>query len=86
MLLLMGRRFLGPRRTSAWIRFSGIPQRPKPPSMMVAPSGISATAAALVATFFKTALRMRWTNEAAYAMGRAKANLQLQIMLQLRYD
>src|SRR5271170_6931941 len=31
--------------TSAAIRFSGIPDSPKPPSMMVAPSGMSATAA-----------------------------------------
>ena len=48
-----GAQVLGPRRTSAWIRFSGIPQRPKPPSMMVAPSGISATAALRFRYFFQ---------------------------------
>src|SRR5215469_1656131 len=40
-LLLMVFRFLTPLRTSARMRFSGMPQRPKPPIIMVAPSGMS---------------------------------------------
>src|SRR5262245_49479365 len=45
-----------PRARSARMRFSGMPQRPKPPIMMLAPSGTSATAAAASAsTLFTTA-------------------------------
>src|SRR5258708_26941883 len=39
-------RFLTPRSRRAAIRFSGMPQRPKPETMMEAPSGMSLTAAA----------------------------------------
>src|SRR4029077_16055757 len=35
-----------PRANKALMRFSGIPQRPKPPIMIVAPSGMTATASA----------------------------------------
>src|ERR1700742_4178090 len=38
------------RRTSAAIRFSGTPHIPKPPTMMLEPSAISATAASEFAT------------------------------------
>src|SRR6266550_1194225 len=52
-LLLMMVRLRVPRACSALMRFSGRPQRPKPPHMIVAPSGISATAsAALCRTLF----------------------------------
>src|SRR5579864_787378 len=43
-------RFFTPRRTSARIKFSGIPHSPKPPIMMVAPSGISRMASSELAT------------------------------------
>src|SRR5687768_9694266 len=44
-----------PLRTSAAIQFSGMPHKPKPPSMIVAPSGISRMASsALVTTLFMT--------------------------------
>src|SRR6185437_16586091 len=49
MLLLIVCSPLTPLRIKAATRFSGIPQRPKPPSMRVAPSGISATASSAVA-------------------------------------
>src|ERR1017187_5034013 len=48
-LLLMVLRFLTPFFTSARIRFSGIPHSPNPPTMMVAPSLISATASSAFA-------------------------------------
>src|ERR1019366_8645274 len=48
-LLLIVLRFLTPFFTSARIRFSGIPHSPKPPTMMVAPSLISATASSAFA-------------------------------------
>ena len=52
-LLLMMVRALVPRARSAAMRFSGMPHSPKPPIMMVAPSGISATASsALARTLF----------------------------------
>ena len=52
-LLLMTVRPRVPRARRAAIRFSGIPQSPKPPIIMVAPSGIIATAsAALASTLF----------------------------------
>ena len=38
-LLLMTVRSFVPRACSAWIRFSGMPHRPKPPIRIVAPSG-----------------------------------------------
>src|SRR2546426_5253176 len=44
-LLLMTVRPFVPRACSALMRFSGMPHRPKPPIMIVAPSGTSATAA-----------------------------------------
>ncbi len=43
-LLLMIVRSRVPRRCSAATRCSGMPHRPKPPIMIVAPSGTSATA------------------------------------------
>src|SRR5579864_794074 len=43
-------RFFTPRRTSARIKFSGIPHSPKPPIMMVAPSGMSRIASSELAT------------------------------------
>src|SRR5437588_2827701 len=43
-LLLMVVRFLTPFFTKARIRFSGFPHSPKPPTMMLAPSGMSWTA------------------------------------------
>src|SRR5690349_11859245 len=49
-LLLMMVRFLEPRRFKAAIRFSGMPQSPKPPIMIVAPSGTTATASSAVAS------------------------------------
>ena len=46
-------RFFAPWSRSAVIRFSGIPQSPKPDTMIDAPSGMSRTAsAALFTTFF----------------------------------
>src|SRR6266567_6732439 len=46
-------RFLTPLRTSARIRFSGIPHSPNPPTMIVAPSEMSRIASSeLVTTFF----------------------------------
>ena len=52
-LLLMTVRSRVPRACSAWIRFSGMPHRPKPPIRIVAPSGMRATAAsALGSTLF----------------------------------
>src|SRR5579884_1627863 len=50
MLLLMVWRPFTPFRTSAAIRFSGIPQMPKPPIMTVAPSKTAATASSELAT------------------------------------
>src|SRR6185503_6710638 len=56
-LLLMTVRFLVPRACSALMRFSGRPHRPKPPHMIVAPSGIRATAsAALLITLFMSVI------------------------------
>src|SRR5258705_6997022 len=49
-LLLMVVRFFVPLRASARIRFSGIPHRPKPPTMMVAPSNTSWIASSALAT------------------------------------
>src|SRR5450755_1545815 len=49
-LLLMVVRFLTPLRTSARIRFSGFPHRPKPPTIMVAPSNTSWIASSAFAT------------------------------------
>ena len=49
-LLLMVVRFLTPFRTRARIRFSGMPQRPKPPTMMTAPSNTSRMASSALAT------------------------------------
>src|SRR6202521_5755180 len=52
-LLLMTVRRVVPLARRAWIRFSGMPQRPKPPMRIVAPSGMRATAAsALGRTLF----------------------------------
>src|SRR5688500_16073496 len=48
-LLLITVRCFVPRRCNAAIRCSGIPQRPKPPIMMDAPSWITATASSAVA-------------------------------------
>ena len=45
-LLLMQVSSLTPFSFSAAIQFSGMPQRPKPPNMMVAPLSISSTASA----------------------------------------
>src|SRR5262245_57179218 len=56
-LLLMTVRLRVPRACSALIRFSGRPHRPKPPHMMVAPSGMRATAsAALAITLFMSVI------------------------------
>src|SRR6267154_6008734 len=49
-LLLMVVRFFTALRTSAAIRFSGMPHRPKPPTMMVAPSLMSRMASSALAT------------------------------------
>src|SRR5512146_1055878 len=49
-LLLTVVRFLVPFLTRARIRFSGLPHRPKPPIMMLAPSDISRTASSALAT------------------------------------
>src|ERR1051325_4082883 len=43
-------RFFTPRLTSALMRFSGMPQRPKPPTTSVAPSNTSRTASSADAT------------------------------------
>src|SRR5262249_56420652 len=43
-------RFCTPRLTSARIRFSGMPQRPKPPTTSVAPLGMSRTACSAEST------------------------------------
>src|SRR5579863_2957569 len=52
-LLLMTVMFFVPLRRTASMRFSGMPQRPKPPTMIVEPSGRSAMAAsALGKTLF----------------------------------
>src|ERR1700731_4609641 len=59
MLLLMVCRPLTPFRTSAAIRFSGMPHSPKPPIITVGPSGMSATAASDVAiTLFMHSYRI----------------------------
>src|SRR5678815_1743004 len=56
-LLLMTVRLRVPRACSALMRFSGRPHRPKPPHMMVAPSGMSATpSAALEITLFMSVI------------------------------
>jgi len=47
-LLLTQVRFCAPLSRTAAIRFSGMPQRPKPPTSSVAPSWMSATASAAV--------------------------------------
>src|SRR5512146_666573 len=49
-LLLTVVRFLVPFLTRARIKFSGLPHRPKPPIMMLAPSGISRTASSALPT------------------------------------
>ena len=49
-LLLMVYRFFVPLRANARIRFSGIPQSPKPPTIMVAPSNTSWMASSALAT------------------------------------
>src|SRR5580704_2627425 len=49
-LLLIVVRFFTPLRTRARIRFSGMPQSPKPPTIMMAPSDISRTASSALAT------------------------------------
>ncbi len=47
------------------MRFSGMPQRPNPPSMSVAPEGMSATAAAADSTtLFNGELPDDWTDGA----------------------
>src|ERR1700690_3211154 len=51
-LLLIVVRFLTPLWTRARIRFSGIPHRPNPPTMMVAPSNTSWIASSALATTF----------------------------------
>src|SRR5579864_8132888 len=43
-------RFFTPFLTRARMRFSGLPHRPKPPIMMLAPSGTSRTASSALAT------------------------------------
>ena len=48
-LLLMTVRSRVPRRWSAAISVSGMPQSPKPPIMIVAPSGMRATASSALA-------------------------------------
>src|SRR5215216_4249731 len=48
-LLLIAVRFFVPRAWSALIRFSGMPHRPKPPNITVAPSGIIAAASSALA-------------------------------------
>src|SRR5665811_1638483 len=57
-LLLMVRRFFVPLRTSARIRFSGIPHKPNPPIMMVAPSNTSRIASSALATTLFIAQRI----------------------------
>src|SRR5579864_8704102 len=60
MLLLMVCRPFTPLRTRAAIRFSGMPHNPNPPTIRVAPSGMSATAASDVSiTLFMHASRIR---------------------------
>src|SRR5215472_2448399 len=54
MLLLMVCSPFTRFRTNAAIRFSGIPQSPKPPIITVAPSGMSATAASELAITLST--------------------------------
>ena len=49
-LLEMSVRFFTPLFGSAAIRFSGFPHRPNPPDIIVAPSGMSATASSALAT------------------------------------
>src|ERR1019366_3584741 len=49
-LLLMVVRFLTPLSARARIRFSGIPHKPNPPTMMVAPSNTSWIASSALAT------------------------------------
>src|SRR6266536_6628598 len=51
-LLLIVVRFFVPLRASARMRFSGMPHRPKPPIMMVEPSGTSRMASSALATTF----------------------------------
>src|SRR5881628_526333 len=89
-LLLMTVRSLMPRRWSAVIRFSGIPQRPKPPIMMVAPSGIWATASSALATtlfidpfYFAAGPHPRRLPPLAYARGAVLWRLSAQSTLGL---
>src|SRR3990172_9066567 len=51
-------RFLTFLRTSAWMRFSGMPHSPKPPTMMLAPSSMSKMAASALATTLFTVKRI----------------------------
>src|SRR5260370_36441508 len=54
MLLLIVRRPLTPFGTRAAIKLAGMPHNPKPPTITVAPSGMSATAASGVAITLST--------------------------------
>src|SRR5260370_23186475 len=67
-LLEIAVRFFVPARRSAAIRFSGMPQTPKPPIRIEAPSGMRRTAASALATL----LSIRYTN--LQQMGRVCIN------------
>src|SRR5439155_791698 len=59
-LLLITVRSFVPLRRIASIRFSGMPHRPNPPTMMLAPSGTSATAASALGKTLFTKLSPKW--------------------------
>ena len=58
-LLLIIVRFVAPWSISAWMSSIGLPASPKPPNMMVAPSKISETASAALATRLSIIRRRR---------------------------
>src|SRR5947199_3634513 len=59
-LLLTTVRPFVPRACNALIRFSGMPHKPKPPIMIVAPSGMSATASSALAITLSIATDYSW--------------------------
>src|SRR5579875_899641 len=82
MLLLIVCKFFTLRRTRAAIRFSGMPHSPNPPSMMVAPSGMSRTASSAFATTLFIFLLLLWSKALSrilylglYCLGTRKSKL-----------
>src|SRR5579872_5113315 len=76
----MVRRFFVPLRTSARIRFSGIPHKPNPPIMIVAPSNTSRIASsALATTLFIESQAQAFTNTLTLAYSQSLILSQLRL-------